>query len=272
MNHRETQIIAHSTRMKNLWIALISAVVIGVLIGFFMAGLEFKLSQVIVYASLGGGGTGALIYRERMLVSRCIAVEQKYIERVGGHNARLEHLYMKSLASLVEFDASTLIIQRASIGFYDLLGFGPEVQLHGEQLEEVLGLERGGLKALIDHISHGSTSLRQAIKCKRVDGQAVGLLVSAYYIEDSNYVEAAFFRTHVMNDPKTNVDEMAEELGRIRRGMIGREERVLALKSEVNELLKELDQPARYQVDKRSDDTRISFKLGHDTQKGSLSL
>lgn len=272
MNPQNTKFIDSSTQMKNLWIAIFSMVTIGVLIGFFMARVEYALPFVIVFASLGGVGLGAFIYRERMLVSRCHVTERKYDEKVGRQNARLEHLYMKSFASLVEFDASTLIIQRASIGFYDLLGFGPDVKLHGEHLEKVLGLDNSGLKTFIDHISHGSTSLRQAIICRRVDGQSLGLFVSAYNLEGSTVVEAAFATAHVSDDSKTNVDEMAEELERIRGGMVGREERVLVLKSEVNQLLKELDKPPRYQVDERSDDTHISFKLGRDTKKGSLEL
>lgn len=216
---------------------------------------------IIFAASLVGIFVGAYVYRERALVRSLQAVEKMYTDEASANNARLEYLYMQSLACLVEFDASTLKIDRASIGFFDLLGIGSDVDLRGDNLEQVLGVETAGLESLVGHISKGSRGLRQAIQCRRPDGKQIDLLMSAYYLEESDRIEAAFFVSNLKIDESEEFEQISGDLERFRKGMVRREERILELKAEVNELLAKAKESPRYRVDAHSDDTKYSFKL-----------
>ncbi|MGJ8649427.1 MAG: hypothetical protein ACSHX4_03610 [Opitutaceae bacterium] len=226
---------------------------------------------LIYAASLVGIFVGAYVYRERALVRSLQAIEKRYLDEASEHNARLEHLYMQSLACLVEFDASTLKIERASIGFFDLLGIGSGVDLRGDNLEQVLGVEAAGLESLVGHISKGSRGLRQAIQCRRPDGKQIDLLMSAYYLEESDRIEAAFFVSNPTVDVSEDIEQISGDLERFRKGMVRREERILELKAEVNELMAAAKESPRYRVDANSDDTKYSVKLERQ-KKGNLII
>lgn len=254
---------------KYLWAALATGCVAGLVIFVTFTKLEQSATVLGILSVVGGLGIAALFQRERSLIEQCRRLERTSIEETCAHNARLEQLYMKSMAPLVEFDVDTLIIRRASIGFYDLLRFGIGVKLEGEHLESVLGLEQGGLESLTSHISKGSSGLRRAMRCQCAEGESINLMMSAYYLEGSNMVEAAFFVPRSTSSVDKDQGQMASELERHRHGMIRREERILELKGDINRLLSDLNQPARFKVDDRTDDTHFSLKLDVDTTRMS---
>ncbi len=263
--------IDSSHRNKSIVVAVFFTIIAGGLIGILAPSFESLSITHLFIAFLGGGSIGAFIYRERILVNRLYTMQRNLIEEAGVYNSRIEHLYMKSLACLVEFDRRSLIIDRASIGFFDLLGVGADVDLRGRRLDDVLGVGQSEVDGLLAHISNGSGGLREAIECKRSDGTPFHLFVSAYALEESNMIEAAFFLANQDGSDRQDVEQMVGDLERFRKGMIRREERILELKGEVNELLKESKQPVRYRVDDRSDDTRFSVKL-EEKSKERLSL
>lgn len=261
MTSEQTSKTGNDDSRKHLLLALVVGAVGGfsILAAFFKVGQSIPLWIILSFS--GGVGLAAFFYRERSLITKCHYLERRLLDEVGAHHARIDQLYMKSMASFVEFDVNTLIIRRASIGFYDLLHFGIDMQLVGEQLESVLGLEQGGLESLTTHISQGSSGLRKAIRCRCSDGKSINLMMNAYYLEGANMVEATFFMPRSMSLVDEGKDQMAMELERIRNGMIRREERILELKGDINSLLLDSNQPKRFEVDDRTDDTRFSRKL-----------
>lgn len=246
------------------------AAVVALLFWLVLPLLIDAKAGVVFAACLVGIFVGAYVYRERALVRSLQAIEISYLDEASAHNARLEHLYMQSLACLVEFDANTLKIDRASIGFFDLLGVGSDVDLRGNNLEQVLGVETADLESMVGHISKGSRGLRQPIQCRRQDGKYIDLLMSAYYLEESDRIEAAFFVANLEVEDSEDIEQISGDLERFRKGMVRREERILELKSEVNELLVEAQESPRYRVDANSDDTKFSFKLERQNKGASI--
>ncbi len=213
--------------------------------------------QTIVFSLLGGFCAGAFVYRERSLVSRVERAEWQRLHEVGAIDARLEHLYYKSLASLVEFDAGTRIIRRASLGFFDLLGLRADVSLSGQHLEDVLGIEASRLETLVEQMKRGEMSVREELTCKHSNGKSIRLLISGNYLSGQHMIEAVFCLAAWQERDFLDLEQTQGDLERFRKGMVRREERILELKREVNELLAEAGDPVRYQVDQKSSDTRF---------------
>jgi hypothetical protein len=70
-------------------------------------------------------------------------------------------------------------------------------------------------------------------------------------------VEAAFFRIPRKTSKLANYERVMDDLERFKKGIVRRENRVLELKGEVNQLLKQARQSQRYQVDSMTDDSRF---------------
>jgi hypothetical protein len=220
--------------------------------------------QVVVFSVLSGFCLGAFVYRERSLVYRAEQSERRRLAEVGVINARLEFLYMKSVACLVEFDASTRIIDRVSLGLFDLLGYGAEADLKGRFLEDVLNTEVESLQSLVAQIKRGEMGVQQEILCKRPSGESVKLFISANYLPEEQKIEAAFCLHKEVWESQGLEQQTQSDLERFRKGMVRREERILELKGEVNELLSKVGQSGRYKVDDRSDDTLYAAKANQE--------
>ena len=87
------------------------------------------------------------------------------------------------------------------------------------------------------------------------------MIISGRIITDGHSVELIIF-----NSPSEVVDSderqlMVAEIDRYSQGVISRETRILALKSEVNDLLIESGQVARYKVDSKSSDSSNEMPL-----------
>ncbi|MDP4609700.1 MAG: hypothetical protein NWT02_00755 [Opitutales bacterium] len=95
--------------------------------------------------------------------------------------------------------------------------------------------------------------------------------MSAYYLEESDRVEAAFFVSNLKVDEFEEIEQISDDLERFRKGMVRREERILELKAEVNELMAAAKESPRYRVDANSDDTKYSVKLERQ-KKGNLII
>ena len=52
-------------------------------------------------------------------------------------------------------------------------------------------------------------------------------------------------------------ERLIEDLERFKKGIVRREDRVLELKAQVNEILQQAGQPVRYQVDSNTDVSRL---------------
>ena len=122
---------------------------VGVATGLFLlAALSLVLSQIgvepietVILASLGALIMGFFVYRERFLAHELALAERKHLLLLDLNAARINELYTHSVACLVTFDPGSLIIDRVSSGFFELLGISANKNLAGASLEEVLGVD-----------------------------------------------------------------------------------------------------------------------------------
>ena len=236
---------------------------VGVATGLFLlAALSLVLSQIgvepietVILASLGALIMGFFVYRERFLAQELALAERKHLLLLDLNAARINELYTHSVACLVTFDPGSLIIDRVSSGFFELLGISANKNLAGASLEEVLGVDSSQLTSVVYQIKTGSVGVREELVCQQADGKPVQLLISGHYIPQLHLVEAVFFRL-----PRKTLgdhERLIEDLERFKKGIVRREDRVLELKAQVNEILQQAGQPARYQVDSNTDVSRL---------------
>ena len=214
--------------------------------------------ESIIIAGLSSLVVGAFVYRERTLEWNLAVSERQHFVQLSQMNERMDRLYADSVACLVEFDAGTLIVDRASPGFFDVLGISSDRSLRGARLEEVLGVESTRLESIIYQIKAGTISVREELVCKQADGKPIKLLISGSYLPHLHSIEAALFRVTKKLNESTEFEKVMEDLERFRKGMVRRESRILELKGEVNRLLTGTGEPALYRVDDATDDSRFA--------------
>ena len=232
---------------------------------FFRIGVEPM--ETIILASLSALTVGMFVCRERVLSYELAQAERKYVDQLRIEAERINELYSNSVACLVTFDAGTLMIDRVSSGFFDLLGISANQNLKGAPLEEVLGVDSTHLSSVVYQIKVGTISVREELVCRQADGKSVGLLISGRYMPHLHLVEAAFFRLPRKAAELADYERVMGDLERFKKGIVRREGRVLELKGEVNQLLRQAGQPALYRVDSRTDDSRF-VQQTLNTQKG----
>ena len=238
---------------------------VGLVAGVFsFAALSLVFSRIgvepvetIIFASLSALTVGLFVCRERALVYERALAEREQVAQFALEADRINELYSNSVACLVTFDAGSLIIDRASSGFFDLLGVSAKKDLSGERLEEVLGVDSTHLASVVYQIKTATISVREELVCKHSSGRPVTLLISGRYMSHLHLVEAAFFRIPRKASKLADYERVMDDLERFKKGIVRRENRVLELKGEVNQLLKQARQPGRYQVDSLTDDSRF---------------
>tara|TARA_B110000285_G_scaffold216571_1_gene263993 strand:+ start:2585 stop:3394 length:810 start_codon:yes stop_codon:yes gene_type:complete len=236
---------------------------VGVATGLFLlAALSLVFSQIgvepietVILASLGALTMGFFVYRERFLAYELALAERKYLLQLDLNADRMNELYTNSVACLVSFDPGNLMIDRVSSGFFDLLGISANKDLAGANLEEVLGVDSAHLCNVVYQIKSSTIGVREELVCQQADGKPVQLLISGRYIPQLHLVEAAFFR--LPRKTLADHERLIEDLERFKKGIVRREDRVLELKAQVNEILQQAGQPVRYQVDSNTDVTRL---------------
>ncbi len=238
---------------------------VGLVAGVFsFAALSLVFSRIgvepmetVIFATLSALTVAVFVCRERALVYKLAVAERNHVAQLSLEAERMTELYTNSVACLVTFDAGTLIIDRVSSGFFDLLGVSANQDLAGERLEEVLGVDSTHLASVVYQIKAGTMSVREELVCKQCDGNSVTLLISGRYMSHLHLVEAAFFRIPRKTSNLADYERVMDDLERFKQGIVRRENRVLELKGEVNQLLKQARQSQRYQVDSMTDDSRF---------------
>ena len=244
---------------------------------FTRNGLD--LAETVIFACLGAVAVSVFVCRERALVHELAVAERRHVQQLGVESERIDDIYANSVASLVIFAAGTLHIERASSGFFELLGISsskdlsgthleevlgvdsthlallPNAYQRGTHLEEVLGVDSTHLASIVHQIKTGTISVREEIACKHVNGDSIKLLISGRYLPHLHLVEAAFSLVPRKLSSLADHERVMNDLERFKKGIVLRENRVLELKGEVNQLLNEVHQPARYQVDSMTDDS-----------------
>lgn len=238
---------------------------VGLVAGIFsFAALSLVFSRIgvpptetIIFAALSALTVGVFVFRERALAYDLSRAERIHVAQLNLEAERINELYSNSVACLVTFDAGSLIIDRASSGFFDLLGVSAEKDLEGARLEEVLGVDSTHLTSVVYQIKAGTMSVREELVSQPSNGKSVTLLISGRYMPHLHLVEAAFYRVPRKASKLADYERVMDDLERFKKGIVRRENRVLELKGEVNQLLKQARQPARYQVDSLTDDSRF---------------
>jgi hypothetical protein len=213
--------------------------------------------ETVIFAALSGLTVGVFVCRERILVYKLALSERKHAAQLSAEAERINELYSNSVASLVTFDAGTLMIDRVSSGFFDLLGISANKDLDGGALDEVLGVDSTHLASVVYKIKVGTISVREELVCKQSDGRPVTLLISGRYMPELHLVEAAFYRVPQRASKLADYERVMDDLERFKQGIVRRENRVLELKGEVNQLLQQARQSQRYQVDSMTDDSHF---------------
>ena len=224
--------------------------------------------ESIIFASLAASAVGMFVCRERALVYQLAQEARTHAVRLSVETERMDELYANSVACLVTFDAGTLTVDRVSSGFFDLLGISATQELEGAPLEEVLGVDSTHLTSVVYQIKVGTISVREELVCKRSDGKSVVVLISGRYMPHLHLIEAAFFRLPRKAADLGEYERVMDDLERFKKGIVRREGRVLELKGEVNQLLREAGQPARYRVDSTTDDSRFVQQAIHVKKVG----
>jgi PAS domain-containing protein len=226
-------------------------------LSLFFLRIGVERLETIVFALLSALTIGGFVCRERVLVNELATVKRTQAEQLRLEAERIDELYSNSVACLAIFDAGTLMIDRVSPGFFDLLDISARKDLVGEHIEEVLGVDSSRFTSLVYQMKAGTMRIREEIVCKQADGKSVVLLVSGRYMPHLHLIEAAFFRVHRKAATLADYERVIDDLERFKKGIVRRESRVLELKGEVNQLLNQAGKPLRYQVDSTSDDSRF---------------
>jgi len=222
-------------------------------IAFVIYRLGVDVIESILFALISGVAAAAFILRERSLMNRLTAAEKRHMKEVGILSERIERAYGSPSINLVQFNAGSLIVDRASVGFLDLIEAAAERNVRGQRLEELLGVEATALERVIDDIRSGTVASAQVLECRPSVGTTFSAKITGHYLEDSHSLEAAL--QPVIKKPigAGEADRAMADLERFRQGMARREYRILELKGEVNDLLKQTGHPPRYRVDHRTE-------------------
>ena len=239
-------------------------------LSLFFSRIGVETLESIIFAGLSSLVVGAFVYRERTLVWNSAISERLHFVRLSQMNDRIDRLYADSVACLVKFDAGTLIVDRASPGFFDVLGVSSDRGLSGARLDEVLGVESTRLESIVYQIKAGTISVREELVCKQADGKPIKLLISGCYLPHLHSIEAALFSVPKKTSESTEFEKVMEDLERFRKGIVRRESRILELKGDVNRLLTGAGEPVMYRVDDTTDDSRFArmMKGKGDSENG----
>jgi len=217
----------------------------------------FKEQTGSFLAVSAGFTLGALIYRERSLTHSNDRMRETHRSEIARLEKRIQYYYDHSLVCLAFFDAGSLLIERVSPGFLQLLRIPPELDVRGKSIVELLRISPSKIETIVSEAQRERTSVNahHLIVEDSLGGQ-LPVEVTAEYFKASHMAEVAFFALPREGGKDVEeVDIALQDLDRFRRGMYRRETRILELKEEVNEILKAAGREPRYRFDHKTKDT-----------------
>lgn len=220
-----------------------------VLSGFSLSNFEDTILSV--FAALG---VTLFIIRDRYLGNQLKLLESKYLSIINTHKQRIDSIYSSHSICCAEIDIITLELLRASPVFYDLCSIEKNSDTKGVNFNSLLKIESDALHSFFEQLKNGSGESVTKVNAVGSSEISLRLIISGRILADGHSVELIIF-----NSPSELVDGderqlMVAEIDRYSQGVISRESRILALKSEVNDLLAESGQVTRYKVDSKSSD------------------
>ena len=247
--------MSHSPSSQNA----ANLVVISLIAGLFttlaiivaLSALGLQRMEAAVFAILSGFTLAAFVYRERSLTNTFKDFRRDKNDQLVRYEKQIEYYYSRSLACLVYFDAGSLLVDRTSPGFLQLLRIPPELNVRGKSIVELLRVKASSVEALVSESQHHTYDQKpHHIQVQDAEGNSLSLEVTLDYLKDQHMVEAAFLPSpEATVEDAEDVDITSKDLDRFRRGMYRRETRIIELKEEINDILKEAGKEPRYGFD-----------------------
>lgn len=226
--------------------------------GLSLVGLRGPFAAF--WAVLGAGLLAALAYRERAFLRHFEDLELQHIRELEQVTGRLDFLYANSSVALVRFHPNTLKLMCASEGFFSLFELRDSASSLDVSLADLGGLDAEQLRAAVEHIRHRSARCCSVFHVVSRRDYELPLHMSGVYLQDADLIEASFTIPPMAVRRAVPLAAATEDLQRLHRGMLRREQRILELKSEVNEVLVRYEQRARYQIDLSSTDSELKAR------------
>ncbi|PXA03951.1 hypothetical protein DDZ13_09950 [Coraliomargarita sinensis] len=259
-------------QIGSLWaVTVLSGFFAGIGLFFTLSALGLLQMEAAVFAVLSGFTLGAFVYRERSLTSSNQEIREKHRTEVANLEKRIQYYYDHSLVCLAYFDAGTLLIEKVSPGFLQLLRIPADFSVRGNSIVDLLRISSSKLEKIVSDAKQvGATPHVHLVVAEDAQGSQVTLEVSARYYRDAHMVEMAILVSpSVDREDLEDVDIARKDLDRFRRGMYRRETRILELKEEVNQILKDSGQEPRYRFDQNTEDTHVPMARFTDSGGGS---
>lgn len=235
-------------------LSMIVGLVSAVAIIIALTSLGLQRMEAAVFAILSGFTIGAFVYRERSLTESFKDFRIEKNDQLVRYEKQIEYYYSRSLVCLVYFDAGSLLIDRTSPGFLQLLRIPPELNVRGKSVVDLLHVTPSSIESLVSEAQHNTQVQKpHHLKVQDYVGNGLPVEVTMEYYRDKHMVEAAFFANpDAPVEDSEEVDVSSKDLDRFRRGMYRRETRIIELKEEINEILKESGKEPRYGFDHRT--------------------
>lgn len=240
-----------------LAVSILFGLLSGGAIVFTLSAVGLPLFEASVFAVLSGFTLGAFLYRERALTYSSDRLRNQQRLEVARLEKRIQYYYEDSLSCLAYFDAGTLLIDKVSPGFLQLFRVPSALEVRGKSIVEILRVAPSTFETIVIKAKRElSDEARHYLLAEDSQGEQLPIEFTAKYDRDSHMVEAAFFVSPLSGREEVEkVDIARQDLDRFRRGMYRRETRILELKEEVNDILKEAGQEPRYRFDRKTQDT-----------------
>ncbi len=251
----------HTGNSLSLFISIASGVFAFATISLVISRFGVAPIPTLIFSGLSGLAVTGFVWRERSLLKSLEKAERDRNEHVTHLESELDYLYERSTISLIEYDASSLMVGRISSGFYQLMGFDPSRQLQGKQLDLLLGIDASKLERLTERIKRNNLKQATSLSCRRVGGDVLDLNTTGRFFKDRYVVELCLVCSPDNFKRYAELQQMMEDLDRFRKGMLRREKRIIDLKNEVNGLLAMKGQAPRYAVTAAAETGRIADML-----------
>lgn len=256
-----------SAHLNPLTLSVGFGIIMTIVVGLSLYTLGLTLLEAAVFGVLGGFTMGAVLYREQNLIRSSEHARKSFSRALDKREQRLRNIYDYASCCLVEFDAETHIIEKASLGFVNMLAIPLDGEVKGKSILDVLRVES---KCLVDLLSEVKSApngvMRRTIRIAVAGDSDLVCEFAAIYYDGPGLIEIGLYHL-----PEDRLDGNAsnvstrEDFDRFRRGLYRRETRILELKEEVNKVLIEHDEKPRYKFDQRTNDSPVPMSARNKT-------
>ena len=250
--------------------AVLSGLFTGIALLFTLSTLGLPRLEALVFAGLSGFTLGAFVYRERALTHALEQRREEHRLEVARLEKRIHHYYGESLVCLAYFDAGTLLTEKVSPGFLQLFRIPPDLEVRGKSIVELLHVSAARVETILGEAKRETANAKSfQLLAEDAKGSQLPVEITLKYFKDTHMVEASFFVAPFSADKDLEqVDVARKDLDRFRRGMYRRETRILELKEEINEILKESGREPRYKFDQKTQDVDIRVEKNAKSEEG----